>query len=50
VLMPACASELISSSSSFFLTLTLRPTDHRISTRAKSSFRSVLTSGYVGSK
>src|SRR6266700_4376658 len=37
VSMPARASVLISSSSNFFLTLTLRPTDHRISTRANST-------------
>lgn len=39
-LNPDCESVLMSCSSSFFLTLTLLPADHRISMSTKSLFRS----------
>jgi hypothetical protein len=42
---PCARRRSISSASSFFLTFTLRPTDHRISISTKSALREVATSG-----
>src|SRR3984885_3385158 len=47
---PTCVRFSMSSASSFFFTLTLRPTDQRISMSRKSALRALSRSGYAGSK